>query len=169
MKVNATLINLYNVCKRECWLHANGIRFEQTSDLVYDGKLIHETSYPQRSERFQEIEIEGIRLDYYDPVHRVVHEIKKSDKRENAHIEQLKYYLYILEKNGIVGVTGILEYPKLHHTQPVELTQNDRETLEQHLTTIHNIIEQDTCPPPLPITKCTSCSYYDFCWSGEEE
>nr|MBP8945773.1 Dna2/Cas4 domain-containing protein [Paludibacteraceae bacterium] len=43
MQVNATLINLYHVCKRECWLHANGIRFEHTSDLVYDGKLIHET------------------------------------------------------------------------------------------------------------------------------
>jgi len=169
MQITGTHFNYYQICHRKLWLFDRSIQLEHTSELVEMGKLIHETSYPQRSERFQEIEIEGIRLDYYDPVHRVVHEIKKSDKRENAHIEQLKYYLYILEKNGIVGVTGILEYPKLHHTQPVELTQNDRETLEQHLTTIHNIIEQDTCPPPLPITKCTSCSYYDFCWSGEEE
>lgn len=33
MYINATLINLYNVCQRELWLHANGIRFEHTSDL----------------------------------------------------------------------------------------------------------------------------------------
>ncbi|MGB4577171.1 MAG: Dna2/Cas4 domain-containing protein, partial [Paludibacter sp.] len=66
MHITATHINLYNVCKRELWLHANEIRFEHTSDLVYEGKLIHETSYPQRSERYEELEIDGIKLDYYD-------------------------------------------------------------------------------------------------------
>ena len=37
---------------------------ESTSDLVYEGKLIHETSYSRRSERFQEIEIDGISKDF---------------------------------------------------------------------------------------------------------
>ncbi|WP_455103370.1 Dna2/Cas4 domain-containing protein, partial [Phocaeicola abscessus] len=55
MNVNATLINLYVVCPRECWLHANGINMEHTSDTVYDGKLLHETSYPQRAERYEEM------------------------------------------------------------------------------------------------------------------
>jgi CRISPR-associated exonuclease Cas4 len=52
MTINATLINLYHVCHREMWLHANGIRMEHTSDTVYDGKLLHETSYPQRAEKY---------------------------------------------------------------------------------------------------------------------
>ncbi|MEG2239082.1 MAG: Dna2/Cas4 domain-containing protein, partial [Bacteroidales bacterium] len=44
MNIIATYLNLYNVCKRELWLHANGIRFEHTSDLVFEGKLIHENA-----------------------------------------------------------------------------------------------------------------------------
>jgi CRISPR-associated exonuclease Cas4 len=39
---------------------------EHTSDLVYDGKLIHETSYPQRPERYEEISINGCKIDFYD-------------------------------------------------------------------------------------------------------
>ena len=38
---------------------------EHTSDTVYDGKLIHENSYPQRAERYQEVEIAGIKIDFY--------------------------------------------------------------------------------------------------------
>lgn len=30
INVTGTLINLYQVCKRETWLHANGIRMEHT-------------------------------------------------------------------------------------------------------------------------------------------
>lgn len=122
MRINATLINLYQVCKREMWLHANGIRFEHTSDLVYEGKLIHEESYPQRSEKYEEVELDGIKVDFYDTKNKVIHEIKKSNKVESAHEWQLKYYLYVFERNGMDGVTGILEYPTLRKTQEVVLS-----------------------------------------------
>lgn len=130
MYINATLINLYNVCQRELWLHANGIRFEHTSDLVLEGKLIHEDSYPQRSEKYEEIELDGIKVDYYDAKSKVIHEIKKSNKVEKAHEWQVKYYLYVFEQNGIEGVTGLLEYPVLRKTQPVILSDLDREKIE---------------------------------------
>lgn len=42
MKVTGTHFNYYQVCKRKLWLFANGITMEHTSDLVYEGKLIHE-------------------------------------------------------------------------------------------------------------------------------
>ena len=58
---------------------------EHTSDAVYDGKLIHENSYPQRSERMEEVAIEGIKVDYFDAKRRVIHEIKRSNKVERAH------------------------------------------------------------------------------------
>lgn len=125
MYINATLINLYNVCQRELWLHANGIRFEHTSDLVLEGKLIHEDSYPQRSEKYEEIELDGIKVDYYDAKSKVIHEIKKSNKVEKAHEWQVKYYLYVFEQDGIEGVTGLLEYPVLRKTQPVILSDLD--------------------------------------------
>lgn len=66
MQISGIHFNYYQVCHRKLWLFANGINMEQTSDLVYDGKLIHETSYPQRSERYEEVELYGIKIYYYD-------------------------------------------------------------------------------------------------------
>ncbi len=140
---------------------------ETTSDLVYEGKLIHETSYPRRSEKYQEVELDGIKIDYYDPKKKVVHEIKKSDKHEEAHEWQVKYYLYVLEQNGVEGATGLLEYPRLHKTEEVLLTIPDRETIKEMLVKIESIIRNDNCPERIPKSRCKNCSYFDFCYADE--
>ena len=168
MRITATYINLYNICKRELWLHANEIRFENTSDLVYDGKLIHESSYPQRSERYEELEIDSVKIDYYDARNKVIHEIKRSDKVEHAHEWQVKYYIYVLERNGIEDVKGVLEYPALRHTAPVILTDADRIRITEMEKEIRQLIEGDVCPPVINAKICKNCSYYDFCYVGEE-
>lgn len=167
MNITGTHFNYNLICHRKLWLFSNGISMENTSDLVYEGKLIHETSYPRRSEKYQEIEMEGIKIDYYDPKNKVVHEVKKSDKHEEAHAWQVKYYLYVLEQNGIEGASGLLEYPKLHKTEEVWLTVPDRGTICEMLEQISQIINQAQCPDRIPKTRCKNCSYYDFCWSGE--
>lgn len=151
------------------WLHANGIRFEHTSDMVYDGKLIHEKSYPQRPEKYEEIEIDGVKIDFYDTRNKVIHEIKRSDKVESAHEWQVKYYIHVLERNGISGVTGILEYPTLRHTSKVELTDDDRKTIARIEQDIERIISSDDCPPVINAGICRSCSYYEFCYVAEEQ
>ena len=140
MKITGTHFNYYQVCKRKLWLFASGIHFEHTSDLVLEGKLIHEDSYPQRSERYEEIELDGIKVDYYDAKSKMIHEIKKSNKVEKAHEWQVKYYLYVFEQNGIEGVTGLLEYPVLRKTQPVILSDFDREKIEELKENIEKII-----------------------------
>ncbi|MDI9593129.1 MAG: CRISPR-associated protein Cas4, partial [Bacteroidota bacterium] len=111
MNITGTHFNYYQVCKRKLWLFANGLNMEHTSDLVYDGKLIQETTYPQRSERYEELEMGGIKIDFFDARNKVIHEIKRSNKIERAHEWQVKYYIYVLEQTGIEGVSGILEYP----------------------------------------------------------
>lgn len=169
MQITGTYINYYFNCHRQLWLFANGITMESTSDLVYEGKLLHETSYQHRSEKYQEIEIDGIKIDFYEPKKKIVHEIKKSDKHEEAHEWQLKYYLYVLEKNGITGVSGILEYPRLHKTEEVLLTSSDRLTIADMVVKIESIIRTEECPKRLLKLRCKNCSYFDFCWSGEEE
>jgi len=98
---------------------------EHTNDAVTEGKLIHETSYPQRPDRYEEIQIEGIKIDFYDAKNKVIHEIKKSSKLHEAHIWQLKYYIYVFQKNGIEGVSGILEYPKERKTEEIYLSSID--------------------------------------------
>lgn len=169
MKITATLINLYHVCKRETWLHANGIRMEQTSDVVYEGKLIGESSYPRRAAKYTELDLGVAKIDFYDPGEKVVHEVKKSNKMEGAHQWQVKYYLYLMEEAGIDGATGLLEYPKLRETQEVFLTETDRAYLQEVLPKIEKLIHQEECPPRLDKKSiCRSCSYFDFCWSGEE-
>ena len=82
MTHTGTLFNYYLICHRKMWLFANGINMEHTSDAVYDGKLIHEGSYPQRSEHYEEVAVEGIKVDYFDAKRRVIHEIKRLDKME---------------------------------------------------------------------------------------
>lgn len=169
MTMIGTHFNYYQVCKRKLWLFANGITMEHTSDLVYEGKLIHEESYPQRSAKYEEIEFEGIRVDYYDAGNKVIHEIKKSDKVERAHEWQLKYYIYVFERNGIEGVTGILEYPVLRKKDIILLSDIDREMISDMEYSIRQLIESETCPPLEKKKVCKNCSYLDFCYSGEEE
>ena len=154
MKITGTHFNYYQVCKRKLWLFANGITMEHTSDLVYEGKLIHEESYPQRSAKYEEDEID---------------EIKKSDKIERAHEWQLKYYIYIFERNGMEGVTGILEYPVLRKKDLIYLSDIDREMICEMEHDILQIIESDSCPSLEKKRVCKNCSYIDFCYSGEEE
>jgi len=168
MLITGTHFNYYTVCKRKLWLFANGINMEHTSDLVYDGKLIHETSYPQRPERYEEIEIDGIKIDFYDIKNKVIHEIKRSDKVEKAHEWQVKYYIYVLERNGIKGVTGILEYPTLRQTSKVELTDEDRKRIREIEIEIRKIIENENCPTLEKKKICRNCSYYEFCYVAEE-
>lgn len=167
MNINATLINLFHVCKREMWLHANGIRMEHTSETVAEGKLLHETSYPQRAGKYTEIEIGGSKIDFYNASEKIIHEIKKSNKVESAHEWQLKYYILILEQHGIPDVDGILEYPKIRETKRVKLSENDREYLNEICTAIQLLIDSDICPPRIKKSFCKSCSYYDFCWVQE--
>jgi len=167
MNITGTHFNYYQICHRKLWLFANNIQMEHTSDLVYEGKLIHESSYESRGEKYSELEIDGIKIDFFDAKNKIVHEVKKSDKREQAHLWQLKYYLYVLEKNGIEGVSGILEYPKLRQREDVFLSTVDIEEIELMKIRIAEIIRSEMAPARLAVSQCRNCSYFDFCWSGE--
>lgn len=175
MNITASLVNMYIVCRRECWLHANGINMEHTSDIVYDGKLLHETSYLQRAEKHNEIKISATyndielwgQIDFYDAKNKTIHETKRSDKVEDAHQWQAKFYIWLLELNGIKGVKAILEYPKLRKTDEVFLNEADKEFLKHTIAEIETLIESEACPPKINAKICQSCSYYDFCYSSE--
>ena len=173
MNINGIYFNYYQVCKRKLWLFANGINVEHTSDTVYDGKLLHETSYPQRYEEMLiSAEYEGITLigqiDYFDARNKVIHEIKRSDKVEEAHVRQVKFYLWLLELNGVDGATGILEYPKLRKMDEVLFSDEDRKLLQKSVSEIRSLIENESCPSTINAKICKNCSYYDFCYAGEE-
>lgn len=168
MHVTGTHFNYFFICHRKLWLFANGIQMEHTSDLVLEGKLIHETTYPQRSSRYQEVEIQGIKIDFFDARNKVIHEIKKSGKMETAHEWQLKYYIFVLQNNGVEGVKGILEYPELRKRKEIFLSTVDEQQIEDFIMEIKDIIKSKSCPEKIKIKACNKCSYHDFCWIDEQ-
>ena len=176
MFLTATHINYYHICHRKLWLFANGINMEHNSDTVYDGKLLHETSYPQRAEKYTEINLsvttkEAINLsgkvDFYDAKEKIIHETKRSDKAEEAHEWQVKYYIWLLLQNGVEDVTGILEYPTLRETKKVILTAADIVHLQETVVAVGLLVNKEQCPQRINSKICKSCSYYDFCYVGD--
>lgn len=142
---------------------------EHTSEAVAEGKLIGETSYVDRAEKYTEVEIDGIKIDFYDTRNKVVHEVKKSNSVENVHFAQVKYYIHKLTEKGIEGVTGIVEYPKLKQRHEVHLEKGDMDLIRGWEKSISAIVESIKCPPLLNSKICLKCSYYDFCYSTEKE
>jgi CRISPR-associated exonuclease Cas4 len=167
MHLTATHINYFHICHRKLWLFANGINMEHTSDTVAEGKLIGETTYPQRAEKYTEIEIGGSKIDFYDAKNKVIHEIKKSSSMEAAHEWQVKYYIWLLEQTGIEGVSGKLEYPRLRETKEILLTEADKIYLQAAVQQIEKMIADEQCPKRINSKICKKCSYYDFCYIEE--
>ena len=167
MLITATHINLFHVCKRELWLHANGIRMEHTSETVAEGKLIGETTYQDRATQYTEVEIDGVKIDFYDAKNKIVHEVKKSDSVSFAHKAQVLYYLYKLINNGVTGVSGIIEYPKLRQTEVIEWKDEYISTIMGWENDISDLVAGDKCPPVINSKICKSCSYADFCYVEE--
>lgn len=165
MHPTGTHISYLHLCHRKLWLFANGLNMEHTSDLVAEGKLIDEKSYPQRADRYQQLALEGIKLDHYDAQLGIIREVKKSNKKEVAHVAQLKYYLFVLERNGVAANHGILEYPKLRITEEVRLSDEDRAEIPQWEAQARAIIGREDCPKRVEKGICKRCSYYDFCFT----
>lgn len=165
--ITGTLISYYFYCKRRMWLHANEICFENNSEDVAMGRLVEEMTYLQRNSNYEQIEFEGIKIDFYDPKNKIIHETKKSPKFEQTHIWQIKYYIYVLQKNGINDVKGILEYPIEHRTRTVELSEEDVKQIKKLSNEIISMIKSEKCPPIIHDSKCKNCSYYEFCYADE--
>jgi CRISPR-associated exonuclease Cas4 len=159
--MTGTQINYYFLCHRKLWLFTNKIDMEQNSDAVTLGRFISETTYKRE---VHEIQIDDIVLDFYDEKTKIIHEVKKSDKMEELHLWQVKYYISVLEEKGITGVTGEIDYPKLREKIKVELADEDRKRIGEIKTDIRKLINL-TVPPPL-INKpfCKHCSYFDLCY-----
>jgi CRISPR-associated exonuclease Cas4 len=137
---------------------------EHTSEKVAEGKLLGENSYSQRAQKYTEIEIGGSKIDFYDAANKVVHEVKKSDKMEDAHSWQVKFYIWLLENAGVENVTGIIEYPALKQTKKIEMDDADRQYIIDIIHQIKNIIYSKQCPSLINSKICKRCAYYDFCY-----
>jgi CRISPR-associated exonuclease Cas4 len=153
-------INYYFVCKRKLWLFSHNIELESDSDLVLQGKLLHEHSYKRK---LKEIAIDKIKIDFIEKTNEI-HEIKRSRRVENAHIYQLLYYLYYIKKQAGLDTKGVLNYPLLKKTVNIELTLQKEKELEQIIHEINQIKKLEKPPEAKWISYCKSCAYSEMCW-----
>jgi CRISPR-associated exonuclease Cas4 len=160
--VTGTKLNYYFICKRKLWLFSNGITMEHESGTVAEGRVISDTTYADRK---HELDIDGvIRLDFADLKAGVIHEIKKSDAMEEAHVWQVKFYLYYLKQKGMPTLKGELNYPKLKRTLPIELTADDEAELKQISEAIVRLEKEPNPPERIEKRFCKKCAYYELCW-----
>lgn len=155
-----TQINYYFVCHRKLWLFTRDIRFEDENEYVQLGRLIDENSYKRNK---KQIEIGNIKIDFIDQKG-IIHEIKKSDRIEKAHIYQLKYYIRTLREMGVEDITGEIDYPKLKKRETVIWEEADEAEFETIFSSIRDILGEKK--PPAVINKpfCKKCAYYEFCY-----
>lgn len=133
---------------------------EQEHDRVKIGKTVHETAYARRK---KELNIDDkITLDWRED--NIIHEVKLTDKMEQAHEFQLLYYLFYLKQKGVEGLTGQIDYPKLRQTQTVELTQEKEQELIAALAEMKRIVELPRAPQIELMKICRVCAYAELCW-----
>lgn len=162
-RITGTQIAYYIVCKRKLWLFSHQIEMEKYSDHVSIGKLISEESF--KREKFKEIEIGGtIKIDFIKVGNEIiVNEVKKSKKLEDAHIWQVKYYIYSLRKLGVNCNKGIIHYPKLMRKIEIELKEKDEVKIERISKEIANL-KNEKIPSKINAKYCKTCAYYQFCY-----
>ncbi|AEI14611.1 CRISPR-associated protein Cas4 [Flexistipes sinusarabici DSM 4947] len=158
--VTGTQINYYFVCKRKLWLFSHNISMEQYSESVEIGKIVHETSYERKR---KEIELDGIKIDFFDKNKGIIHEVKKSKAIEDAHIWQLKYYIYYFRQLGI-NVTGKINYPLIRKTENIDLNDEDIYHIVNICDKINEITSRETPPDVINEKICKKCSYFELCY-----
>jgi CRISPR-associated exonuclease Cas4 len=175
-RIGGMLIGYYRLCPRKAWWSLRGIWMEQESDTVALGRLLDEATYPRDDKQLQ-IEAEAPdgtplvgKIDRMKLKQGVLHETKKSRSCEEAHIWQVRFYLWLLYRNGVkradgTPFSGQLDYPLLKRTEEVALDQTHVGELEQMVASISSLAQQDS-PPPVLTTRnlCKKCSFEELCF-----
>lgn len=159
-KITGVMIYYYAVCKRKLWYFYHEIQMEHGNENVALGKVIDEETY-QRDDKHINID-NVINIDFIR-TKGVLHEIKKSDKIEEASILQVKYYLYYLKQRDVV-VKAKIDYPLLKECVDVELSEADEREIADILAEIEEIVDAPLPPAMKKQRICRSCAYCDLCF-----
>ena len=160
-EITGVMVYYYKVCKRKLWYFYNEIQMEQGNESVAIGKTIDEQTYKRDKKH---INIDNIINIDFIRSKGILHEVKKSNKIEDASILQVKFYLYFLKERGVEDIKGQIDYPLLKKNITVELLQEDIKIIKQIIDDINLIVNKEI-PPNLEKKRiCKSCAYYDLCF-----
>jgi len=177
LRIGGMLIGYYVICPRKAWLSMRGIWMEQESDTVALGRLLDEGSY-QRADKHIELDAEAPdgtalvgKIDRANLREGVLHETKKGRSCEEAHYWQLRFYLWMLRRNGVTRADGSpfrgqLDYPLLRRTETVTLDPDHETVLTAYVRAIRELGGQET--PPARLVKrsfCAKCAFEELCYA----
>lgn len=158
--ITGMMVYYYVVCKRKLWYFYHEIQMEQGNENVAIGKVIDEETY-RRDDKHINID-NVINIDFIRSKG-ILHEVKKSDKIEEASILQVKYYLYYLKERDVV-VKAKIDYPLLKECVDVELSEEDEQNMKLVLQEIEQIVKEAVPPAMKKQRICRSCAYHDLCY-----
>jgi len=161
--ITGTLVQSYNICKRQTWLMAHQIIPDQEHPYIETGRIVDQETYIRDKKK---ISFENVVLDIIrsDEGNIVVGEVKKSSRAQESARLQLAFYLYRLKQSG-VEAKGLLLFPEEKKRMPVELTPPLEEELENIFKGINAVVSMEMPPHPQKIGYCKNCGYKEFCWS----
>lgn len=172
------LVGYYLICPRKAWLSMRGLWMEQESETVALGRLIDEKSYRRRRAKDIMIDVEAPdgtnlvgKIDGANLRKGILHEVKKGRSCEEAHVWQLRFYLWLLSLSGVTRKDGVrfkgqLDYPALRRTKQVYLEDAHKSFLKE---TVHALAALSRQPDPPARHKsrsfCKKCAFEDLCYA----
>ena len=176
VRIGGMLVGYYLICPRKAWLSMRGLWMEQESDDVALGRLLDQGSYTRRKKHLA-LEAEapdGTRLagrvDTANLREGVLHETKKGRACEEAHVWQLRFYLWLLRLGGVTRAdgrpfTGRLDYPKLRRTEDVRLEPEHEARLAEIVADLRRLATEPHPPERLDRRAfCRKCAFEELCY-----
>lgn len=176
LRIGGMLIGYYCICPRKAWLSMRGLWMEQESQAVALGRLVDQSSYSRKKKALM-LHAEAPcgtplvgKIDWAQLDHGVLHETKKGPSCEDAHIWQLRFYLWLLRLNDVTRDDGApfrgeLNYPKLRRTESVELEPAHETRLADMVADLRRLARQDTPPDRIDTRSfCRRCAYEELCF-----
>lgn len=175
-RIGGMLVGYYRICPRKAWLSMRGLSMEQESEAVALGRLVDAHTY-DRANKHLELEAEAPdgtpligKIDRANLKAGVLHETKKGRSCEDAHRWQVRFYLWLLHRNGVARPDGSpflgqLDYPLLRKSESVSLESEHIAELAATVQAIRQVAAQDVPPPRLTKrTFCTKCAFEELCY-----
>lgn len=158
-QISGTMYAYSYLCWRKLWFFAKDIVMEQDNENVIIGKIIDQESY--RREKKHLYLDDAVCIDIVKD--NVICEIKKSSSQHEMAVQQLKYYLYLLNEKGI-EVKGELLVPKENRKEMIMLNENDIFEIDKQLEKIKRICNEVTPPEIINSRICKKCAYFELCY-----
>lgn len=166
--ISGTAINYYFICHRKLYLYYHNLCYEDNSENVLIGKILHDNRYDKTDKKT--IQFDGIKIDKVEGDYVV--EYKKSDSHLESAEMQLLYYLYKLKERGVHKKGKIIFHEKKKSklagnkkTVEVELSSKKESELKKVFDNINNIIEEEKPPSIINSKICKKCAYFEFCYA----